>query len=544
MLAAMMSRVSSLFKSSRRSQGNIPPIQQQQQPSPFTLNARSESLSPLQTSRFDDDDTLPDAELLTSDAVEPEPDIQEDTLLSLTARVEYSALAVGRTRSVFGLVTVKAAKEVALSSSDTATERQAMDLICVLDVSGSMGSDNKLEELRNAVRFIIGEARDSDRISIVTFNSSARRQTALKRMDAGGKDESIQAILRLNASGGTTIAAGLGTALQIVEQRRQRNKVTAILLLTDGQDGSFKHSLPQQVRQAANLGCSLYAFGFGNDHDAAMLRDISEQARTPYTFVESEDTIREAFAGVVGGLSSMVAQSLRLRLLCRVPLSQVHTPFAVQRSGTENLEGNGLVEVATVSVPDFFAGERRDVLLELSVPSDLQNLPSVDGQTILLEADLQYRDLCQNVMVRTPAVALKIQCVDEEQPEMEPDAEVADQRDRVEVARVLEQAAASSDAGNFEEAQRLLQEQQRKVVSRQTPVAVALGTELEDARQRMQDHSQWQQAGRAEVYDAMQMHKMQRCTNNIASRSAGNAKCAKAMYLSPVQAEWISKSKA
>lgn len=525
----------------------MPPIQQQQQSYPFTLNAQSyseESLSPLQTSRFDDDDTLPDAEFLTSDVAEPEPGIQDDTLLSLNARVEYSALAVGRTKSVFGLVTVKAAKEASLSNSNNTSERQAMDLICVLDVSGSMGSDNKLEELKNAVRFIIGEARDNDRISIVTFNSSARRQTALKRMDAAGKDESIQAVLRLNAGGGTTIAAGLGTALQIVEQRRQRNKVTAILLLTDGQDGSFKHSLPQQVRQAANLGCSIYAFGFGNDHDAAMLRDISEQARTPYTFVESEDTIREAFAGVVGGLSSMVAQSLRLRLLCRVPLSQVHTPFAVQRSGTENLEGTGLVEIATISVPDFFAGERRDVLLELSVPSDFQNLPSVDGQTILLEADLQYRDLCQNVMVRTPAVALTIQCVDEEQPEMEPDAEVADQRDRVEVARVLEQAAASSDAGNFEEAQRLLQEQQRKVVSRQTPVAVALGTELEDARQRMQDHSQWQQAGRAEVYDAMQMHKMQRCTNNIASRSAANTKCAKAMYLSPVQAEWISKSKA
>lgn len=70
----------------------------------------------------------------------------------------------------------------------------------------------------------------------------------------------------------------------------------------------------------------------------------------------------------------------------------------------------------------------------------------------------------------------------------------------------------------------------------------ALGQELVDARNRMRSRSVWEQGGRAEVRDAAQMHKMQRCTNMMESASAP-MKCSKAMYCSPMQSEWISKSK-
>merc|ERR1712125_169321 len=123
-----------------------------------------------------------------------------------------------------------------------------------------------------------------DRISIVAFNSSACRVIRLTKMNEQGKSDCNVATLRLSAGGGTSIAAGLETALQVMEQRRQRNKVSAILLLTDGQDGSTRHSLPQLLRRAAQANCSVYAFGFGSDHDAALLSDIAEQAHTPFTF--------------------------------------------------------------------------------------------------------------------------------------------------------------------------------------------------------------------------------------------------------------------
>merc|ERR1711988_445486 len=122
---------------------------------------------------------------------------------------------------------------------------------------------------------------------LVAFNSSATRVLRLRKMNAEGKNDGNVSTLRLSAGGGTSIAAGLDMALSIMERRRQRNKVSAILLLTDGIDGSTRGRLPALMKRAADAHVSIYAFGFGKDHDANLLADLAEAAQTPFTFVEN-----------------------------------------------------------------------------------------------------------------------------------------------------------------------------------------------------------------------------------------------------------------
>merc|ERR1712070_327640 len=238
------------------------------------------------------------------------------------------------------------------------------------------------------------QADPKDRLSIVAFNSNADRVLRLRKMDAEGKDSASVATLQLNAGGGTSIAAGLSIGLQVMEQRRQRNKVSSILLLTDGQDGSTRQQLPGLIARAQQASCSVYAFGFGRDHDAALLSDLAEQAQTPFTYVEDTDNIREAFAGAVGGLTSIVAQRVQLTISSHVPLKNVHTPFAMQRTSETS---------ATVTIPDLFAGERRDVLVEVQVPAG----NDTSGQTILLDAHVCYTDLKSGCVVQTAPVTMK-----------------------------------------------------------------------------------------------------------------------------------------
>ncbi|CAJ1372665.1 unnamed protein product [Effrenium voratum] len=348
-------------------------------------------------------------------------------------------------------------------------------------------------------------------------------------MDREGQDEATVATLRMRAGGGTRIAHGLDLGLQVLEQRRQRNKVSAILLLTDGQDGSCRSQLPQLLQRAGKLGCGIYAFGFGRDHDSELLREIGEQARTPFTYVEETALVREAFAGVVGGLSSVVAQQVQLSLRCQVQLKEVNTPFQVQREGES---------VATVTIPDIFAEERRDILVELSVPS---GAGPASGSFALLEASARYVAVGeQEVLMQTPAVTMTVDRVDEPQtPEQEPDAEVADQRERWEVTRVLEEASKQSDEGHFEAAQQLLRNK-RQALPKNRPVTEALSLELEDAEQRMANTMTWS-TGAHEVKDATVMHQMQRCTNMFDNKS-GIAKKSKGLYARTTQREWISKT--
>merc|ERR1712046_511309 len=91
--------------------------------------------------------------------------------------------------------------QLAMSSSPQGSAEAphaAMDVTCVLDVSGSMQGE-KLELLKRAVRFIIEDLKATDRLSLVTFNHEAQRQTHLTKMDDSGKDAAMQALMRLCA---------------------------------------------------------------------------------------------------------------------------------------------------------------------------------------------------------------------------------------------------------------------------------------------------------------------------------------------------------
>merc|ERR1712232_1123568 len=266
----------------------------------------------------------------------------------------------------------------------------------------------------------------------------------LCKMDTAGKNASHVAVAQLRAGGGTNIASGLDVGCCVMEQRRQRNTVAAMLLLTDGQDYSSAAHIPALLTRARAANCSLYAFGFGADHDARLLGDIAEQAYTPFTFVENTADIREAFAGTVGGLASMAARDVSLKLTCLdSQLKAVHTSFAVQRSGDTE---------ATITIPDMFAGERRDFLVELSVPAR-----SAGQAAAIMEASLRYTDLANNsTPVATPPTQMCADYADEPQPEQEPDEEVAGQREGVEVSDALQQAMQQCDQGQFDSAQQLL----------------------------------------------------------------------------------------
>jgi len=233
----------------------------------------------------------------------------------------------------------------------------------------------------------------------------------------------------------------------------------------------------------------------------------------------------------VGGLCSIVAQAVELTITSHVPLKEIHTPFTTVRSSDTS---------AVVTIPDIFSGERRDILVELAVPAGGDAV----GQTTLLEAHLRFTDLRSGSVVQTPPVVMEALRVEEPQPEAEPDQEVSAQRERIEITRALQQAADQSDNGRFAEAQQVLDMAGERMKSNRTKTAMseALCEELSDARSRMRSRTMWEGGGRAEVHDATQMHKMQRCTNLMQS-SASAQKSSKKMYCNAVQSSWISSSK-
>jgi len=211
-------------------------------------------------------------------------------------------------------------------------------------------------------------------------------------------------------------------------------------------------------------------------------------------------------------------------------IASLHTHFTHRR------EDGG---VAVVSIPDAFAGERRDVVVELCVPATAAD--SADGLAPLLRTSTKYCAVRERVLVQMPEVCLYAERTAE--PEGEPDLEVTTQRQRIEVTNALEQAISQGEQHRFDEAQLMLDQNISKLRSSpaQNDVSKALLAELNDARCRLSSAAEWEKGGHAELTDAMWMHRHQRCTNMTVSKTNRVEKCSKQLYLRSAQRSSIAR---
>jgi len=104
-------------------------------------------------------------------------------LITATTTLEYGGQASDQQSNIYGLVTLKT-PPIILSSDDEilSSSRIPIDLVCVVDQSGSMGGE-KINLLKQTLTYITEQLNEFDRLAIISFNTSAfDRSHGLKRM--------------------------------------------------------------------------------------------------------------------------------------------------------------------------------------------------------------------------------------------------------------------------------------------------------------------------------------------------------------------------
>ena len=119
---------------------------------------------------------------------------------------EYPAVAKSSSKDDFAIVIHLKAPGMELGMAEP--DRAPLDLVTVLDVSGSM-QGAKLNLLKQAMTFVIQNLGPADRLSIISFSSTARRLIRLTRMSNEGVQHALNAVGSLIAGRGTNIAEGL-----------------------------------------------------------------------------------------------------------------------------------------------------------------------------------------------------------------------------------------------------------------------------------------------------------------------------------------------
>ena len=148
-----------------------------------------------------------------------------------------------------------------------AEDRPDLDLVFLIDTSGSMRAPDKLPLLKQSLQLLLAQLKPTDRVSIVTYAGSSG--VALEPTPASDRATILTQLGALRSDGGTAGHEGLQTAYWQAEKMRGPGRVGRVILATDGDFNvgiSDEEELKRYVEDKKNNGIYLSVLGFGQEY--------------------------------------------------------------------------------------------------------------------------------------------------------------------------------------------------------------------------------------------------------------------------------------
>ena len=271
-------------------------------------------------------------------------------------------------------------------------KRVSADLICVIDISGSMEGE-KIKLVKESLKILVDMMEEKDRIALVLFDQKAKLYFNLEYLTKENKDKLKAQIEKIEASGGTNIASGLQIAVEILKQQKNNPKdneerSSTVLLLSDGCDNYLDDiQLGEKLKsltKGANLSFTLNTFGYGYDHDPKIMNKLANLRDGSFFLVEDYNKVGEYFVSVLGGCISMISKNAQLdvKLIngnCKI----------VKIFGENNFYSYELNDfLFSTKMLQFISGKEYTFVLEIKVDES-----KIKPGDILLDINFNYDDI-------------------------------------------------------------------------------------------------------------------------------------------------------
>ena len=198
----------------------------------------------------------------------------------------------------------------------SARERKDATLIFAIDVSGSMGREDRLGLVKRSLRLLVDELRPRDEVGIVIYGD--RGQVLLNPTDSGEGDAIGRAIDSLQPGGSTYAEEGLRLAYDMAARAVRPGRVTRVLLLSDGVGNvgaTSADSILRNIRRQVESGVTLttVGFGMGNYNDVLMER-LANDGDGTYHYVDTLNEARRVFVENLVGTIQTVAKDAKVQV--------------------------------------------------------------------------------------------------------------------------------------------------------------------------------------------------------------------------------------
>jgi Ca-activated chloride channel family protein len=270
----------------------------------------------------------------------------------------------------------------AMPTGVVADVKMPLNFSLVLDHSGSM-SGAKLDNLKEAARLAVDQMGSQDLISIVIFDDKVKVVAPSQPVSNGqglkGQIDSIR------AGGGTAISRGMKEGLQELRKGLGPDRISRMLLLTDGETFGDEDVCRQLAADAGGEGIPIVALGLGEEWNEQLLDDIAETAGGTSDFIPEgqPDVILRTFERQVRAAQATVVQNadLILRLVGgMMPRAVWRVTPIITKLGHRALSDRDV----QITLGNMERGQGQSVLVEMLVP------PRQPGSYRIAQAEVSY----------------------------------------------------------------------------------------------------------------------------------------------------------
>ncbi|KAI6381595.1 hypothetical protein MCOR25_001071 [Pyricularia grisea] len=258
-----------------------------------------------------------------------------------------------------------------------------IDVVVVVPISSSM-QGVKINLVRDALRFMVHQLGDRDRMGLVTFGSGGGGvpivgMTTKSWHGWGGVLNSIKPVGQ--KSHRADVVEGANVAMDLLMQRKYNNPIATIMLISDAST-SDADSVDFVVSRAEAAKISIHSFGLGMTHKPDTMIELSTRTKASYTYVKDWMMLRECLAGCLGSAQTLSHQNVKLKL--KLPEG---SPAKFHKiSGALQITKRATGRDAEASLGDLRFGDKRDILVQLVILPDTASedqLPQDPWETIV-----------------------------------------------------------------------------------------------------------------------------------------------------------------
>ncbi|WP_318544528.1 YfbK domain-containing protein [Marixanthotalea marina] len=190
------------------------------------------------------------------------------------------------------------------------------NLTFLIDVSGSMSSDNKLPLLKSAFKLLVNQLREQDKVSIVVYAGAAG--VVLEPTSGKHKAKILNALDKLNAGGSTAGGAGIKLAYKLAAESFKKNGNNRVILATDGDfnvGASSDKDMEKLIEEKRKSGVflSVLGFGYGNYKDSK-LETLADKGNGNYAYIDNMQEAQKVFGKEFGGTLFTIAKDVKIQI--------------------------------------------------------------------------------------------------------------------------------------------------------------------------------------------------------------------------------------